>query len=213
MYIYRFKVWFEDDESIVREIEIKSVQTFEDFQKIIQTSIGFDDIHPASFYITNDTWRKGKQIKLLRFRENKASNGLWMHDLKLATYVEDPHQKYIYEYDPDGGAWVLFCELVKILPDEANGYPRITKKTGDAPEQYKTNATDKVLAEEEEEAPALLEIDSYISEPVAEYAEAGKEDEEIPMVAAIADGEEIKEADEEEDMEEESNLEDEGDFR
>ena len=37
MSVYRFKVFFEEDESVIREIEIKSTQNFEDFHKIIQT--------------------------------------------------------------------------------------------------------------------------------------------------------------------------------
>jgi len=58
MSVYRFKVTFEDNDEIYREIEIKSVQTFEDFHFVILQSIGFDTIHNASFFISDDYWRK-----------------------------------------------------------------------------------------------------------------------------------------------------------
>ena len=43
MAIYRFKIAFEDNEDIYREIEIKSTQTFEDFHNVIVQSINFDN--------------------------------------------------------------------------------------------------------------------------------------------------------------------------
>ena len=41
MAVYRFRVSFEDNEEIYREIEIKSFQNFEDFHNVITQSIGF----------------------------------------------------------------------------------------------------------------------------------------------------------------------------
>ncbi len=64
MSVYRFRVSFEDNEEIYREIEIKSLQNFEDFHTIILSSIGFDNKHQASFFISDDYWRKGDEITL-----------------------------------------------------------------------------------------------------------------------------------------------------
>ncbi len=109
MAVYRFKVYFEDDENIIREIEIKSTQTFEDFHKTIQSSIGFDGAHPTSFFVATDTWRKGKEIILLHKSHSAGIKGTWMHETKLAAYIEDPHQKFIYEFDPEGAKLSIAC--------------------------------------------------------------------------------------------------------
>ncbi|MBL7888018.1 MAG: hypothetical protein JNL24_00605, partial [Bacteroidia bacterium] len=64
MAVYRFRVTFEDNEEVYREIEIKSTQNFEDFHNVIVQSIGFDNLHDASFYISDDYFRKGDEITL-----------------------------------------------------------------------------------------------------------------------------------------------------
>ena len=64
MAIYRFRVTYEDHEDVYRDIEIKSIQTFEDLHHAIQEAIGFDKSKPASFYMSDDYWRKDQEITL-----------------------------------------------------------------------------------------------------------------------------------------------------
>ena len=64
MAVYKFKVYFEDYEDIYRVIEIKSNQTFLDFHHAILESIKFDNKQLASFYMSNDAWKKGQEITL-----------------------------------------------------------------------------------------------------------------------------------------------------
>ena len=54
MAIYRFRISFEEFDDIHRDIEIKSIQSFEQLHLAIQESIGFDASKPASFYMSND---------------------------------------------------------------------------------------------------------------------------------------------------------------
>ncbi len=216
MSVYRFKVYFEDDESVYREIEIQANQTFEDLHTVIQKAIEFDDKHSASFFISNDTWRKGKEIKLLRDKKNADSkSGSWMHAAKIAPYMEDPHQKLVYEYDPQNGCWTLYAELLKILPDSPVSYPRISKSKGKAPVQYKiVEPAQAVLPEEEDEVETeVKEDDNYVNELTGRYAgkeEQEEQDEEITVgVKAEAGGAEEFGADEDDTVEEgedEGNL-------
>lgn len=216
MAVYRFKVYFEDDESIIREIDIKSTQTFEDFHNIIQTAIGFDGVHPASFYVSGDTWRKGKEITLMH-KKHTGLKGTWMHDTKIAAYVEDPHQKFIYEFDPDGGNWVLLAELMKIIPDASVTYPRINKSIGTAPAQYKVTSPDEIPAVEEEDEDETVVIDdsedAYVHPEAEANIDVAEEEEPIPrrvvkeVAADMSEDEAIEEAtgdDEMEDDEDES---------
>ena len=138
MAIYRFKVAFEEDDEVYRLVEIKSSQTFKQFSDAIQKAIGFDNIKPAKFNISNDNWRKGKEIA-----------GDLLTTSKMASAIDDPHQKLLYDYD--NATWTFQIELVKIIvaepPNEV--FPRIEKSVGIAPMQYKKNTI--VLPQEEDE--------------------------------------------------------------
>ncbi|MGP8216290.1 MAG: IS1096 element passenger TnpR family protein [Bacteroidia bacterium] len=178
MSVYRFKIYFEDDENVWREIEIKSTQTFEDFHNIIQKSVNFDDAYSASFYVSNDTWRKGKEVRILRSR-HALQKGTWMHETKIASLIEDPHQKFIYEFDPDNACWTIYIELLKILPDSPIAYPRISKSNGNAPAQYKLTVPTDVVEEDEETL--LEEDDGYVHNVTEEFHENEVAEDENPM--------------------------------
>jgi len=170
MSVYRFKVYFEDDENVYREIEIKAAQSFEDLHNAIQKAVNFDDVYSASFYLSNDTWRKGKEIPLLRNKKADIKSNGWMHEAKIAPYMEDPHQKLIYEFDPDGANWILCVELLKILPDSPVTYPRINKSVGTPPPQYKVTTPVEVAEDDEEiEVP---EEDNYVKSMPVHFEES-----------------------------------------
>ncbi|MEO6902970.1 MAG: hypothetical protein ABI315_07435 [Bacteroidia bacterium] len=188
MAIYRFKVIFEDNEEIFREIEIKSTQHFEDFHNAIIQSIGFDNLHNASFYISDDYWRKGEEIKLRQTDEvnikNKAKEDQTQKKLmkacKMASLIDDPHQKFVYVYDPKS-SWTLLIELLKIVSEDPKAnYPKVAKIMGEFPKQYKTNAADVASSVEDE----FIEEDSFHTDDDA-YINAHSEDE-----TALLEGEE-----------------------
>ncbi len=156
MAVYRFKISFEDHEDVYREIEIKSTQNFEDFHNTIVQSIGFDNQHESSFFISDDYWRKGEEVVLhLKEADNKAKKQdtgaakKEMNKCKMASLIDDPHQKFIFVYDPKT-AWSFLVELMKIVPDDAKAsYPRVVKTVGESPKQYKSTTAVAVDAEEE----------------------------------------------------------------
>jgi hypothetical protein len=179
--IYRFKVTFEDNEEVFREIDIKSTQNFEDFHNIIIQSIGFDNTHDASFFISDDYWRKGEEIRL------KAVEGLrQMSKCKMALLIDDPHQKFLYIYDPKS-SWPFLVELLKIVPDDVKvNYPKCMKTSGEMPKQYAANSIVAPVDEDD------LDEEELHSDDEA-YVNAHSEDE-----TALLEGEEGEEAETEE---------------
>lgn len=179
MAVYKFKVTFEDYDDVFREIEIKSNQTFEDLHTAILSAVGFDNKHTASFYISDDFWHKGQEITLSisekelqeeedRRPKKKKLPKLIMKEAKLLNYMEDPHQKFIYIYDPHV-QWSFFIELTKILIDDAKvNYPRCVKSTGEAPKQYKTKDT---IALSNEDAALADELEPSDEEVLSESLE------------------------------------------
>src|SRR5438105_4739913 len=99
MAVYRFRITFEDFDDIQRDIEIKSTQTFEDLHHAIQNSIGFDAAKPSSFYMSDDYWKKGKEITSRELNEEEKSRVTLMSKSRLCDFIADPHQKIYYVFD------------------------------------------------------------------------------------------------------------------
>lgn len=134
MAIYRFKVSFEDFDEVVREIDIKSNQTFEDLHRAIHQSTGYSPEKSSSFYISTDHWIKGDEIAYLP-NQRKVDRGVaLMENSKLSSFIEDPHQKFYYIYNFDR-PFDFHVELIKIIlqADPGVQYPAIFKKIGEAP--------------------------------------------------------------------------------
>lgn len=143
MAVYKFRISLEEDEDIVRDIEIRATQTFEDLHYAILSAIGFDTQHQASFFVSDDAWRKGQEITLKEYELAQPKKpGLappplkLMSKSKISAFVESPHQRFIYIYDFQV-QWVFLVELIKILPeDSGKKYPVCVKSVGLSPRQY-----------------------------------------------------------------------------
>lgn len=140
MAVYKFKVAFEEYDDIYRVIEVKSTQTFLDLHKAILDSIGFDQKQMASFYMSNDSWKRFQEITLedMTDGDDEPEKKLpIMSKSKLSDYIIDPHQKMIYIYDFIE-LWTLHIELSGIeIKDKAGvKYPVCTKTVGMSPKQY-----------------------------------------------------------------------------
>lgn len=137
MAIYRFRVTFEDQDDVSRDIEIRPGQTFEDLHHAIHGAVGFDASKPASFYMSDDHWTKGREISNRELTQEEQERVAVLRNSRLCDFIADPHQKIYYLFDPSA-KWAFRIELIKILLQEEPGasYPRCTKVTGDAPKQY-----------------------------------------------------------------------------
>lgn len=161
MAVYRFRIIFEDQEDVVREIEVLGKQTFEELHRTIQEAIAFDNSKDASFFMSDDYWRKGQEITNRRavesddddddYRTPKKVPVKQMSASRIAGFIDDPHQKIVYVFDPVV-KWTLHLELIKILSDEPKvNYPRTVKSTGVAPKQYKQLIVPPIEDEDDEE--------------------------------------------------------------
>jgi hypothetical protein len=145
MAAYRFKVTLEDNEDIFRDIDIKAAHTFDQFHKIIQEAFKFDAQHAASFFVSDDYWRKGQEITLRKEDlplddeeiRKKVDPKKLMAEVKVAKYIEQPHQRFVYVFDPNV-QWSFLIEMIKIVDENPKIiYPAIIKSYGTAPKQYK----------------------------------------------------------------------------
>ncbi|MGE0566398.1 MAG: hypothetical protein AB7O73_00490 [Bacteroidia bacterium] len=145
MAIYRFRVCLEENEDIYRDIDIKASQNFEMFHEAIQEAFKFDKKHAASFFTSDDYWRKGEEITLrkedLALNEddirNKIAKKHLMKEVKIAKFIEQPHQRFVYVFDPEV-QWTFLIEMLKIANEDPKvNYPVCVRTGGKAPRQYK----------------------------------------------------------------------------
>jgi hypothetical protein len=164
MAILRFRVYWEDDDSIYRDVVIKYTQTFADLHQSILKCFEFDNKHKATFYRSNDNWLRGREISLEKYDNTVYKvNPLIMSEVTLGSEIKDPNQKFIYVYDFNK-FWTFMVELINIDKEENKKfvYPGCIRSEGIAPSQYGTKGLiDKRLAEVEEKydlnAAAMLE--------------------------------------------------------
>lgn len=130
--VFRFKVTFEDVDDIERIIDVGAKNTFRDFHNTIQEAIGFDKTRTASFFKANDSWRGNEE-----FCTDPKANAKAAGASELGKFIDDPHQKFLYNYDIQEGNWHLRAEVIKLFKgDENEEYPLIFKSEGIAPKQF-----------------------------------------------------------------------------
>lgn len=205
--VYRFRVTYEDHEDVYRDIDIKPNQSFMTFHDAIQQAIAFDNSKQAFFYTSDDFWRKETEIASVNSndigKKLKSKNGEPQKKKNIADFVDNPHQKFIYIFDPEK-EWTFLIELIKILPEAPDTvYPKCTKTLGAPPKQYKeVNLPPPPDDDDEPEAKSDKDLPEEI---LAIPAEAIDEEEDviIPLIPEVEDPEslegEAKEPGEEED--------------
>lgn len=162
--VFRFRVTFEDVDGVVRMIDVSASNTFKDFHHKIQEAIGFDNLKQASFFKANDIWRKDGDEFCTEEKENTQEAGT----SELGKFIDDPHQKFLYVYDPEKGDWHLRAELIKLFRAEAGvTYPLIFKSEGLAPKQF----IDPKLIISDPSAKLFKEADSLIDGLTDEISE------------------------------------------
>ncbi|HRN72674.1 MAG TPA: hypothetical protein PLM81_06075 [Ginsengibacter sp.] len=151
MAILKFRVYWEDDDSVYRDIAIRHTQTFLDLHQAILASFEFDNKHQATFYRSNDQWKRGRQISLEKYDIEYKAEPLIMSETTIGSELRDPNQKFIYVYDFHK-FWTFNVELINVNKKEEHlDYPVRVRSEGIGPSQYGTKGlVNEKLAEIEE---------------------------------------------------------------
>lgn len=215
MAVYRFRVYLEENEDIYRDIDIRTIQTFEQFHNVIQESFKFDNKHSASFFVSDDYWRKGQEITLKKedlpldadeIRKNVDPKKL-MADVKIAKFIEQPHQRFVYVFDLNV-QWSFLIEMLKIA-DEAPklNYPVCIKTVGTAPKQYKQMNMAKEELSPDLAMAGLLNDLEIEDEEIYKTIDTGEEIVEDSDIKSL-EGEEGEESDSEDEHSDDDNGDD-----
>lgn len=139
MAILRFRVYFEEDDSVYRDIVISHKQNFVEFHNAILKAFDFDSKHQATFFRSNDQWQRGKEISLEKYDKPYVVEPLLMPVTTVGSQIFDPSQKFVYEYD-FARHWMFLVELINVSKEEDPrlAYPAMVRKEGIGPSQYGT---------------------------------------------------------------------------
>jgi hypothetical protein len=141
MAILKFRVYFEEDDSVYRDIAIRHTQHFSDLHHTILKAYEFDSKHQATFYRSNDAWLKGREITLEKYDRPYKVPPLLMSETTIGSEIQDPNQKFIYQYDFTR-LWSFLVELIGVSKEENPKltYPCLVRSEGIAPSQYGTKS-------------------------------------------------------------------------
>ncbi|MCU0403810.1 MAG: plasmid pRiA4b ORF-3 family protein [Chitinophagaceae bacterium] len=139
MAILKFRVYYEEDESIYRDILIRHTHTFQDFCSTILQAWEFDSKHQATFFRSNEKWQRGREISLEKYDKPYQAPPLMMKDTTIASEIKDTNQRFIFIYD-FAKNWSFLIELINISKEENPRviYPSVSRKEGIGPQQYGT---------------------------------------------------------------------------
>jgi len=130
--IYRFRVIFDTEEDIFRDIEMAVSATFEDLHNVIVQSFGLEGQEMASFYLSNDQWEQGEEIALFDIGDIPGET-LLMQEYTLDTLLNREQTRLIYIYD-FLHMWTFLVELADIAdPIEGQSYPNLLYSHGQLP--------------------------------------------------------------------------------
>ena len=193
MALYRFRITFEDYDDVMREIDVKSNQTFEDLHRAIHQSTGYNSEFPSSFYISNDQWTKGEEITYLP-NQKRIDRGVPLMDkVKLLSFIDEPHQKFYYTFN-FARPFDFHVEMMKIILEETPGvvYPAVIKSSGEAPKQFGNVVSTAVAPPEGDDFDFLNEmgISEEDTEDFSEVTDTGEDDDET--VKTVDDEEEVE---------------------
>ena len=170
MYYYKFKVFYDEVEDFVRDVDVLANTNFEDFHLFLYKCLGLQGNEFAAFSICDQKWNKQKEITLMdtseededfenpeyeeedSFSTKSRLPKFVMKDAILKDFITDPHQHILYEYDFMDPK-TFYIEFQKAAqtekPDE---FPRCTYQKGVMP----VRLTAKDLPQPEVDEASLL---------------------------------------------------------
>jgi hypothetical protein len=164
MIIYNFRITLDYEKDVIREIEVRSDQSFFEFHKMIIEAFEFNGDQMCSFFMSNKDWDKGEEIMLfdMGFEDNTNTPRV-MENTQLTEMIAKRDEKILYVYD-FLRMWVFLIELTDetILETDTN-YPRIVNSIGNPPDENEKSLdfempVEKIEDEDEEMDPELRDL-------------------------------------------------------
>ena len=147
--IFKFLILSDEVNDFKREIKIDADATFMDLYNTLIESIGYSEKEMASFFLSDDKWRKKQEITLIEMDTDSDVDSLVMEDCILSDFLEDEKQKLMFVFDYITNR-ALYIELSEIIPGKSLKKPFCSISVGEAPPQ---------IIEQDEVRPEAVTVD------------------------------------------------------
>jgi hypothetical protein len=149
--VFRFNVLSDKVENFAMHIDADEKNTFFELHEVIQNECKYDPSQLAAFYLADEEWDRGLEIKMFANNSPDSNATLAMKDTKLGDYLKEKEDKFIYVFDVINQK-SLYLELNEIVMEDKLNTPVVTYNRGTAPVQSATIHGDTdLLANEDTE--------------------------------------------------------------
>lgn len=178
MAILKFRVYFEEDETVYRDVVIRHSQNFFDLHQAILKAWEFDNKHKATFFRSNDHWQQGREISVEVYDKPYKAPPLIMADTTIGSEIRDTNQRFIYLYDFNKN-WSFLLELINVSKEENPKitYPSVSRTEGVGPSQYGTKGLLGEKFADIEEKYDLTQVGDGFGEKDDQGEDVGQEEE------------------------------------
>jgi Fe-S-cluster formation regulator IscX/YfhJ len=141
MAILKFRISWEEDDAIYRDVMVKHTQHFTDLHQIILKAFEFDEKHDATFFRSNEKWQRGREISKAVYEKNYVVPPLMMDEVLIGSEILNTNQQFVYLYD-FAKSWTFLIQLIQVIKnadvDMELNYPMVSRIEGVGPMQYGT---------------------------------------------------------------------------
>jgi Fe-S-cluster formation regulator IscX/YfhJ len=141
MAILKFRISWEEDDAIYRDVMVKHSQHFTDLHQIILKAFEFDEKHDATFFRSNEKWQRGREISKAVYEKNYVVPPLMMDEVLIGSEILNTNQQFVYLYD-FAKSWTFLIQLIQVIKnadaDMELNYPMVSRIEGVGPMQYGT---------------------------------------------------------------------------
>ena len=141
MAILKFRISWEEDDAIYRDVLVKHTQHFSDLHLIILKAFEFDEKHEATFFRSNEKKQRGREISKAVYEKEYVVPPLLMEEVTIGAEIIDTNQQFVYVYD-FSKSWTFSLQLIQVIKnadaDMELNYPMVSRIEGVGPMQYGT---------------------------------------------------------------------------
>ena len=114
MAFLKFRIYWEEDDAIYRDVVVKHTQNFTELNDIILKAFEFDQKHDATFFRSNDIWKRGREISKAVYEKEYVAPPLLMEETTIGSEIIDTNQHFIFLYDFIK-SWTFLIELIQVI--------------------------------------------------------------------------------------------------
>jgi hypothetical protein len=152
MPLFKFRVAWTEDDSIQRDIEILSGQTFHDLHEQIVKAFALKPEWQASFAVLNEVGKRTREVHTAVEKNLRDAPALSCKRTPVGALVGYPSQEFLYAVENDK-EWDFTLDLITIEKDQyvdARAFPRVVRTEGVNPLELSSSGV-KAKANETEE--------------------------------------------------------------